>query len=148
MRARYIWVNSAAGLSPSYAVLKVHLRGLSALLRCVAAPHPSPDVSSPSLSLFEVMSDSVAGLLIDLYETNRATACSNLLVGIVFGEQLNPPLIANSDQLIMVSPRKKTPHHCANLGSSSSRSLRRPLWHLALHSPVSAPFLFHVHKSH
>lgn len=34
------------------------------------------------------MSDAVAGLLFELYETNRATAYSNLLVGIVFGEQL------------------------------------------------------------
>lgn len=33
------------------------------------------------------MSDAVAGLLLELYETNRATAYSNLLVGIVFGEQ-------------------------------------------------------------
>jgi hypothetical protein len=33
------------------------------------------------------MSDAVAGLLFELYETDRATAYSNLLVGIVFGEQ-------------------------------------------------------------
>jgi hypothetical protein len=34
------------------------------------------------------MSDPVAGLLLVLYETNRATAYSNLFVGIVFGELL------------------------------------------------------------
>ncbi len=46
---------------------------------------------TPSISIYNtsivIMSDSVAGLLLELYETNRATAYSNLLVGIVFGEQ-------------------------------------------------------------
>jgi hypothetical protein len=32
------------------------------------------------------MSDAVTGLLLELYETNTATAYSNLVVGIVFGE--------------------------------------------------------------
>jgi hypothetical protein len=32
------------------------------------------------------MSDSVAGLLLELYETDRTTAYSQLLVGFVFGE--------------------------------------------------------------
>lgn len=33
------------------------------------------------------MSDPIAGFLFELYRTNTATAYSNLLVGIVFGEQ-------------------------------------------------------------
>ena len=33
------------------------------------------------------MSDPIAGFLFELYRTDTATAYSNLLVGIVFGEQ-------------------------------------------------------------
>ena len=34
------------------------------------------------------MSDPVAGLLFELYETDKTTADSNLFVGIIFGELL------------------------------------------------------------
>jgi hypothetical protein len=97
------------------------------------------------------MSDSVAGLLFELYETNRATAYSNFLVGIVFGEQL-PRSLGKSDQTVVTVPSpphfpEKNPHHRAMpiLGRlhpilCHPRSLHRPLWHVALHSPVSIPF--------
>jgi hypothetical protein len=129
----YIWVNGAAAGDITrfalHVVHKVHLRGLSASA-CLSFPCSPPnipkasftvlDVSSPPSpqQVFVIMSDSVAGLLLELYEMNRATAYSNLLVGIVFGEQLLG-VVANT--LLTILPPKKTSNIMPiNLASSST----------------------------
>ena len=66
------------------------------------------------------MSDAIAGLLFELYDTNRATAYSNLLVGIVFGELIPFALSRQRDSNGLPPlpfPRKKSvPMSIMNLG--------------------------------
>ena len=92
------------------------------------------------------MSDSVAGLLFELYETDRTTAYSNLFVGIIFGELL-PVLRKSIPKIKIKSPPVPIRVVPSTTLLSPSRSLRRLIWRVALQSPVSHPCLFHRHAS-